>query len=360
MLSVIRLRMGVFASPEEASFAMRTGGLLAVLASLLGAVLAVGVSRWPASQSIPVLVLIGLIAAVGGLALRAPDRLPPVVAVVSLLAGTAFVSAGMAIVGPAGVDGADNEMLYLIPLLYSAYFCRAWVTALVVATAVGSYGAVLFALPATMPAARWLTTGSTLVLVAVLVTATRGRDVRRLASAAGEAARDPLTGLLNRRGLAARSATAVHGADVVSLLVIDVDHFKAVNDQHGHEVGDTVLLRVAEALRAGSRAADVVARLGGEEFAVVLPGCDEGEAGRRARSLCHRVAEQSRTWPAPVTLSVGTATRRGAASDIGDLLASADGALYAAKAAGRNTVRSASGGPPLDRVPEQARSPGAD
>lgn len=344
----------VFASPDEAPFAMRVGGLLAVLASLLGVVLAVGVSRWPAADSVPVLVLLGLMAAAGGLALHAPERMPPAVVVVSLVGGTAFVSAGMAIVGRDAVDGADNEMLFLIPLLYSAYFCRAWVTGLVTATAVATYGAVLFLLPVLMPAARWLTTSAVLGLVAVLVTATRGRDIRRIASAAAEAGHDPLTGLLNRRGLAARGAASVQGADVVSLLVVDIDHFKVVNDAYGHAAGDLVLVGVAEALRTGSRGVDVVARTGGEEFALVLPGCDAPEAVRRARSLCHRVAEQSKGWPAQVTLSVGTTTSHGAVTDVTRLLAAADGALYAAKAAGRNTVRSVdSTAPPPPRVPTQ-------
>jgi diguanylate cyclase (GGDEF)-like protein len=340
MDGVKRPGISVFASADDARPATRTGGALALLASGLGAVLALVVSRWPTPDNVVLLVLLAVIALAGAVSLRAPDRVPPLAVVLSLLAGTAFISVGMSIVGRDAVDGADNEMLFLLPLLYSAYFCRAWVTAIVTATASITYGAVLLLVGSAMPAARWLTTSAALSVVAVLVTVTRARDIRRLATAAEEAGRDTLTGLLNRRGLAVRAATGMH-ADVVSLLAIDIDHFKLVNDVHGHAVGDQVLTRVAEALRAGSRAADLVARLGGEEFALVLPGCEAAEALRRAESLRHRVERESATWPAQVTLSIGAATTQHAAADVSDLLTAADAALYVAKAAGRNTVRSA-------------------
>lgn len=227
-------------------------------------------------------------------------------------------------------------------MLFSAFYCRAWVGALVTSTASLTYAAAMMSVQVQQPVTRWLTTTVALAVVTVLVTASSSRDTRRLAIAFDQASRDPLTGLLNRRGLAARFGTGMAGTDAVSLLLVDIDHFKAVNDHFGHAVGDEVLVRLARTLLAGSRAADVVSRIGGEEFALVFPGCEPAQAHRRATSLCQRVATESVAWPAPVTLSVGTASCAGATAHLPDLLAAADHALYAAKSAGRNTVRASS------------------
>lgn len=352
----------VFADHEDVCRAIRIAGTLALLSSVLGALLALVVSRWTARETAPLLALLSLVAVVGGVAVRVPSRLPPAAVVVSLVTGTAFVSAGMVIVGSPAVDGADNEMLFLLPLLYSAYFCRPWVIALVTTTASVGYAVALLAVPSAMPAARWLTTTAALAVVAVLVSVSRARDMRRLATAAEEAGHDPLTGLLNRRGLEARAAVRLADGEPFSLLLVDIDHFKLVNDMHGHAAGDDVLVQVADVLRGGSRAGDLVARVGGEEFVVVLPACEAAEALRRARTLCHRVEQESPNWAAPVTLSIGAATELSTsdlASDLTGLLTAADGALYAAKGGGRNTVRAArspaAGSPPNPMMPAQDR-----
>ncbi|GAA0302111.1 diguanylate cyclase [Kineococcus aurantiacus] len=158
----------------------------------------------------------------------------------------------------------------------------------------------------------------------------------QLITALAEAAvRDELTGLLNRRGLAERLP-----AGPVGVLVVDVDHFKQYNDRVGHLQGDRCLASVAAALTAGSRPDDVVARLGGEEFVVVLTdGGDAAAAGERLRTAVRDLA-----LPHPaggvVTVSVGAAT--GAWEQA---FAQADRAVYAAKAAGRDRV--------VERVAEQ-------
>lgn len=329
----------VFASPDEAVPAVRLGGLLALAATATGLSLAVFLARTTAEDTVPLLALLALVGLVGGVCVVAPERMPAAAVVATLLATTASIALGMVIVGPEAVDGADNEVLFLLPALYAAYFCRGWVTALVAATASTTYAAALLLNDAAMPAARWWTTTYALAIVAGLVTVVRRHDVRRISAASAEAGRDPLTGLLNRRGLAAAAPTRRPVAVPLSLLVVDVDHFKAVNDSHGHAVGDEVLVRLAAALEGGSRSGDLVVRLGGDEFALVLPDCDADDASRRAESLRRSVAAASATWAAPVTVSVGTATSSGAPVNVTALLVSADRALFAAKAAGRNTVR---------------------
>lgn len=160
------------------------------------------------------------------------------------------------------------------------------------------------------------------------------------------AATDSLTGLPNRRfflDMANREVDRVRRFRVpASVVMIDVDHFKDINDTYGHAAGDDALRHLAVSFRASLREVDVLARLGGEEFAVLLPGTDEGGA--------QRVAEKMRTALSSEPVSTGPHTFRLTASfgttdlssrdlDIGATLARADAALYAAKHSGRNCVR---------------------
>jgi two-component system cell cycle response regulator len=162
---------------------------------------------------------------------------------------------------------------------------------------------------------------------------------------------DPLTQLLNRRALAARLGSELDRArrydSVVTLLMVDLDHFKKVNDTHGHLVGDDVLREMAGLLRHEARSVDLVARYGGEEFAVVLPQTGEEGAVRFAERLRDRVASHpfradgpgDRT-PLSLTASIGVATFPShRVESVEDLFARADAALYRAKADGRDRVR---------------------
>lgn len=156
---------------------------------------------------------------------------------------------------------------------------------------------------------------------------------RRLTEQAAEAATDPLTGLLNRRGFVRQIAQSRPGA----VLVIDIDHFKAVNDRLGHAAGDSVLCAVAAVLRHLLRAEDVVARLGGEEFVVLLPETDAEAAIAIGERLRAGVEMQVRAGEVPITISVGTAgPRDGDTAE--DQVHRADMGVYAAKTAGRNRV----------------------
>jgi diguanylate cyclase (GGDEF)-like protein len=159
---------------------------------------------------------------------------------------------------------------------------------------------------------------------------------------------DPLTGLANRRRLTETLQTEWHRArrsrDTVGAFMVDIDHFKLLNDRYGHLVGDACLKRVAAALVETVRITDLVARYGGEEFAVILPGAETENAymvAERARKAVEMLATENADAPSGiVTVSIGVAAvvpADGASAE--ELLAAADSALYESKRGGRNQVR---------------------
>jgi len=164
---------------------------------------------------------------------------------------------------------------------------------------------------------------------------------------------DPLTGLFNRKALTVRfpdvRAQAVAVDTDVSVVMFDVDWFKSVNDTHGHQRGDQVLKALADTMRSTLRSADLLYRIGGEEFLVVLPAHDLRAATAVAERLRRTVAEQL-TAGLELTVSSGVASARGTAVHLEALTDRADRALYAAKAAGRNRVCSADPGVPAGTV----------
>ncbi len=169
---------------------------------------------------------------------------------------------------------------------------------------------------------------------------------------------DPLTGLLNRTGLEARVAELEQQAsltgDWVCFVACDLDHFKAVNDTHGHERGDAVLRAVAYELRKALRSFELIYRLGGEEFLVVLPGTDPAGGKEIAERLRATVAT-SRPGGVELTMSVGLSAAQGDAVEHHVLFRSADEALYEAKNRGRDrVVVSGASDPALEPVPALA------
>jgi two-component system, cell cycle response regulator len=164
-----------------------------------------------------------------------------------------------------------------------------------------------------------------------------GEQVQKMADT------DALTGLANRRTFARtlerEVARAARRGEPLTLAMIDIDHFKKINDEHGHPVGDEVLRRVAAALQEECRAFDTAARFGGEEFAVILPACTSKEAPRVAERLRKGMARIGMDFP--VTASAGIATFPTHAVDAEALVRAADAALYESKDAGRDrTTRS--------------------
>ena len=197
-----------------------------------------------------------------------------------------------------------------------------------------------------------------LSLTALAIGATLGgawqlhRDVRRLRhderSLRHEVAHDALTGLANRRYFAWRLRSAlrswIRGGASFSLVLVDIDRFKQINDSLGHRAGDLVLKVLAARLRDGFRAVDLVARIGGEEFGVILPGLDAANAYQVAERVRSAIAAQpfsssrgAEDKLVAVTVSMGVADAR-VGSRAHALMDAADRALYAAKQAGRNRV----------------------
>lgn len=186
-----------------------------------------------------------------------------------------------------------------------------------------------------------------------LIARRRATEAHRLRMQTGLQAAlvDPLTGLWNRRyalpNLDQIVTMAAQAGSQCSVMIADLDHFKRVNDRHGHLVGDTVLRAVAKRLKARLGGADVIARLGGEEFLILLPDTDLAGADATAKRLidavaCEPIALPTGDAPVPVSVSIGIAV---SSSDPdctlsgSELLAQADRALYRAKADGRSRVR---------------------
>ncbi|MFN3790658.1 GGDEF domain-containing protein [Massilia sp.] len=155
---------------------------------------------------------------------------------------------------------------------------------------------------------------------------------------AGQAHIDPLTGVLNRQGLrAALMSTSSLLADPMVMIFIDIDHFKSINDTHGHDVGDDVLRKFANVIASGIRSSDRLVRWGGEEFLIVCPMTNVYQGRILAENL--RTALHRQTWPAGlhVTASFGVAQHR-ERDEVGVVIKRADMELYRAKQAGRDRV----------------------
>jgi diguanylate cyclase (GGDEF)-like protein len=182
-----------------------------------------------------------------------------------------------------------------------------------------------------------------------------GMENARLFSALSQmASTDELTRLANRRrfteSLRMEMARMRRSEAPLSLIMADADHLKAINDAHGHPAGDAAIRHVADAIRKGGRETDMAARLGGEEFALLLPGTDAVGAVKAAERIRKALASSSIPTVGTVTVSMGVATAPEDAAAEEELVRVADARLYAAKARGRNQVCS--------MVPSEASRPG--
>ncbi|HEX4700833.1 MAG TPA: GGDEF domain-containing protein [Pseudonocardiaceae bacterium] len=195
------------------------------------------------------------------------------------------------------------------------------------------------------------------VLVVMVVIGVLGNRLTEIRQLQVDVRTDPKTGLLNMRGWQEAAIKELARADrtrgPVGVLMIDLDHFKLINDTWGHPAGDDMLVAVAEVLRTETRPADVVGRFGGEEFVVLLPDTDRAASTAAAERIRARIAElnvistDKRGGPAVIagrTTSVGVSSRPENADALPDLLQAADAAVYLAKESGRDQVRLAVSG----------------
>lgn len=169
--------------------------------------------------------------------------------------------------------------------------------------------------------------------------------VRTADEMADLAMKDTLTGIYNRRhfmmDLESEWKRFRRYGRPLSLLLLDIDHFKSINDRYGHDVGDQVIIAVARLCQTKTRDSDVAARIGGEEFGILLPEADLDEARIAAERLRVAIAEQpvdTSSGPLTVTVSIGAAPAEASAAGVAELMKRADEALYAAKRGGRNRV----------------------
>jgi diguanylate cyclase (GGDEF)-like protein len=240
-------------------------------------------------------------------------------------------------------------LLYFVPLVYAAF--RLPRTEALLFAAVCTVGRVVFGPtgdplglqgltyrlpPDAEPVVNAGVAGIAYVAVAFALVRLReqARQIRRLDR---QVETDPLTGLPNRRALQRALDECVEAGVEIAVLVLDVDHFKRVNDTHGHDGGDAVLREIARRLEGCVRSPDLVARTGGEEFAVLLPDTSIDAA----RTVAERIRGRVRNAPivlgsASLAVSVSVGCAHGAASD--ELLRVADRAMYEAKRAGRDRV----------------------
>jgi diguanylate cyclase (GGDEF)-like protein len=236
---------------------------------------------------------------------------------------------------PAGQG--NGELLYIWPVLWMAYFFGRVETVLIVAWIGVVQGVALIASDGVFD--RWLDVVVSVGIVAAVVHTLTERNHRLLNRLAAEARFDQLTGVLNRRGFDERAPAELERikreGSWLAVVSFDIDGFKRVNDEWGHEVGDRVLANLGAVLRAETRAVDVVARVGGEEFIALLPGANVphalGYAERvRARFVMVEVPDLPRA-----TVSAGVAAAV-APDTLEELIHTADTALYKAKRGGRD------------------------
>jgi diguanylate cyclase (GGDEF)-like protein len=284
-----------------------------------------------------------------------PDRLDRAGAFVAVGVAGALMVCGLNLLTQDSSAGAQAFLAF--PVLWAASHLRRTAVVVVTATAVVANAVVVpLLVPLEVAVSDALLTGTVLTVVALMLERAGAVQERLVGALEQQATVDTLTGLVNRRVLddaltvALTGRRADEGADGVAggdgdgtaLLLLDVDSFKQINDEHGHPVGDDALVHLAGIVRGQIRAGDaVLSRLGGDELAVLLPGCSSEVAVARAESVLETVLSTPLTLPdgslLAMSVSVGVAHCRGGLGRR-ELYAAADRALYRAKRGGRGRV----------------------
>jgi diguanylate cyclase (GGDEF)-like protein/putative nucleotidyltransferase with HDIG domain len=314
-----------------------TGHILAVLftAGATLALLTVALPHSARANALGVLVIAGVAYVVAGLLTWHAARLAawaPVLPLTlacgsTLITGVAYYS---------GVSPSPLIFLYLWVFLYSAYFFSTRVMVAQIAYVGVLYGALLTARSSMQSVAAWWLVGmGTLAVAAIVIRVMRERTVGLIARLYESARSDPLTRLANRRGfrevLDLELARARRRNGRLTVIVGDLDHFKQVNDRSGHNVGDLALQRVAALMQRGKRDIDAIARVGGEEFALVLPDTDEHGGYVIAERLRAELQAEFRGDAVALTISFGVASYPRHGETAAALLRATDEAVQAAK-----------------------------
>ncbi|MCZ2822706.1 GGDEF domain-containing protein [Modestobacter sp. VKM Ac-2977] len=248
---------------------------------------------------------------------------------------------------------AGGQAFLAFPVLWAGVHLRRTAVVLVTAVALAGDAVVLFHLqPAGHAVSDLSFFGAVLVVMAAMLVRAGDTQARLVAQLQQQAATDSLTGLVNRRVFDAALGTALAAPAAsrgTSLVLVDVDSFKTINDEHGHPVGDDALVHIAAVLRSVVRAGDaVLSRMGGDELAVLLPDCSADVATARAAEVLDAVRAAPLALPdgslLAISVSLGVAHAPTHATGLEELYAAADAALYAAKRAGRGRVEVATVG----------------
>jgi diguanylate cyclase (GGDEF)-like protein/putative nucleotidyltransferase with HDIG domain len=272
----------------------------------------------------------------GTLLLLVPQVMPPSLLTYVLLCGNLLISVGIYF---SQSTGSVYALLYVWVGFQAAYFFPHRHAAAHVAATGLTYAIALSSVPGADRGQRWLLLFGVVAVIALMVAVLRERVDRLIARLADAARTDALTGLLNRRGfqelMEVETERALRSARPLAILVGDLDHFKHLNDRYGHAAGDVALRRFGEIASSASRRIDAVARIGGEEFALLLPDTEQHAAYLLAERLRRAVKEPGPDGELP-TVSFGVASFPTHAADAEALMHAADQALYAAKAMGRD------------------------
>jgi diguanylate cyclase (GGDEF)-like protein len=254
-----------------------------------------------------------------------------------LACGTVLITAAIHF---SGEISAVYVMFYVWVTLYAFYFFSPTQATLQLAFLALAYSVVVFGQEIDAPLVRWLVPIGTLIVAGALISVLKDRAKTLIARLSDAARTDTLTGLLNRRGLEELLELELERARrtnrPLSLVLLDIDGFKRLNDRLGHGAGDEALRSVSEMLVDATRRLDVIARLGGDEFVVVMPDSDEHEGYVMAERIRRAVRDAFRSELGGITASFGVAGFPHHGSDWDGLMYAADRALYDAKELGRD------------------------
>ncbi|NUR32126.1 MAG: GGDEF domain-containing protein [Catenulispora sp.] len=330
---------------ERRRFATRFAGQLLIIGATLGfaLTLALGVDEGVFSLSWFILVGACAVGASWGLVYVLLSGPAPDPVLRATPAASALLIATPMVLNHS--NAADGMLLLTWPVLFAAYLLPRRTAYWTLVIVVGCLTAVLAEGTGPGRFAAWVEITASVALTLVVILQVRAQADRLKQVLAQQARTDPLTGLGNRRAfdeaLDREIARQRRTRAPLSLLAVDVDHFKLINDTWGHAAGDETLTALGDLLPRLVRAGDVVGRIGGEEFGVLLPDCGKSQALARADHLRATVSAISSAWAHTVTVSVGVATLPDDAETMTDLVIAADMALYAAKESGRDRISAA-------------------